>query len=342
MQRMDYDTLHARAFSLLEQLIGENPRNAGVQVLRVRGGLESGAIRRIVVHYIDGKARNRRLRLIAKSLDGRSAREAYVYEQVLEQIGVSVAPALFAVDEHGPEQYALWLEDVPRRSAWPWRNTVATKSVLRSLAHFHESSTEQRAVGLPAWDYDAELQQSSVSTLEMLEMLRGVPELSPAIRRAIGPLRRIVLALPELREQLLLSPDFGCCFIHGDVHAGNVLMRGSRAEPVFIDWARARAGSPLEDVSSWLQSLGHWEADARRQHDTLLASYLASRGREARIWQDLRAMYWVAGACNALAGALKYHCWVLAHANRVAERQQAARLARSWLRTVIRADAFTH
>ena len=47
---------------------------------------------------------------------------------------------------------------------------------------------------------------------------------------------------------------------------------GGQHEPVLIDWARARAGSPFEDVSSWLQSLGFWEPAVKRKHDTLLAS----------------------------------------------------------------------
>ena len=76
---------------------------------------------------------------------------------------------------------------------------------------------------------------------------------------------------------------------------------------MLLDWGRARLGSPLEDVSSWLQSLGYWEPAAKRRHDTLLAGYLAARGLAARADRELRDAYWLAGASNALSGALLVH-----------------------------------
>jgi hypothetical protein len=72
-------------------------------------------------------------------------------------------------------------------------------------------------------------------------------------------------------------------------------------------WLAARPGAPLEDVSAWVQSLGHWEPQARRYHDTLVRQYLAARGLEPRLDRTFRRLYWIAGACNALAGALRYH-----------------------------------
>lgn len=76
---------------------------------------------------------------------------------------------------------------------------------------------------------------------------------------------------------------------------------------MLIDWGRARIGSPLEDVSSWLQSLGYWEPRARRKHDPVLVHDLAYRGVEGGLSEALRTAYWVAGASNALAGALEHH-----------------------------------
>jgi hypothetical protein len=46
-----------------------------------------------------------------------------------------------------------------------------------------------------------------------------------------------------------------------------------------IDWARARRGSPFEDVASWLHSLGCWEPEARRRHDSLLTDVISTRVR---------------------------------------------------------------
>jgi hypothetical protein len=118
-----------------------------------------------------------------------------------------------------------------------------------------------------------------------------------------------------------------------------VRRRAGKDEPVLIDWGRARIGSPLEDVSSWLQSLGYWEPEARRRHDTLFAGYLSARGLERRLSADLRAAYWVAGACNALSGALQHHLWVARTGRDVSARASAARSARDWLRVIRRAAA---
>lgn len=79
--------------------------------------------------------------------------------------------------------------------------------------------------------------------------------------------------MTAMRRELLTFLPFGKVAIHGDVHTGNVLVRRhpGGAEPVLIDWGRARGGSPLEDLSAWLQSLGYWEPQARRRHDTLIS-----------------------------------------------------------------------
>src|SRR5919108_667753 len=78
--------------------------------------------------------------------------------------------------------------------------------------------------------------------------------------------------------------------------------RGPGSRAVLLDWARARRGSPLEDVSSWLQSLGYWELEARRRHDTLLRRYLKARAFAGELSRAVRDAYWLAAACNVLAG----------------------------------------
>jgi hypothetical protein len=113
-----------------------------------------------------------------------------------------------------------------------------------------------------------------------------------------------------------------------------------RDEPVLLDWGRARIGSPLEDVSSWLQSLGVWEPEARRRHDTLFGWYLAARGLDRRLGRDLRVAYWLAGASNALAGALSYHLSIMVERRVSPARLTNARTAAlGWLRVLRRADA---
>jgi aminoglycoside phosphotransferase (APT) family kinase protein len=53
--------------------------------------------------------------------------------------------------------------------------------------------------------------------------------------------------------------------VHGDVHPGNVLVQKTRGSTrvALIDWGRARLGSLLEDVASWLHAIGCWEPAAR-------------------------------------------------------------------------------
>jgi Ser/Thr protein kinase RdoA (MazF antagonist) len=223
---------------------------------------------------------------------------------------------------------------------------AAAEQLIGSLARLHMATKQADvAAALPQWDYEAELVRSGETTLELLARCRCDPELAP-LARLLPSARRLTEALPELRRQLVAFLPLGGAVIHGDVHPGNVLMRqcAGKEEPVLIDWARARAGSPLEDLSGWLQSLSYWEPRARLRHDTLLASYLSARGMERRLSSDLRAAYWLAGASNGLSGALEYHLSLLVGEKRATARQRpaAAHSAGDWLRIMRRAAAFWH
>jgi hypothetical protein len=60
-------------------------------------------------------------------------------------------------------------------------------------------------------------------------------------------------------------------------------------------------------------------------HDTLVRIYLLARGLELVLSRDFRRLYWVAGACNALAGALQYHLMVFTQA-RMPTQQATTRI----------------
>jgi aminoglycoside phosphotransferase (APT) family kinase protein len=264
-----------------------------------------------------------------------------IYEKLVAMHARGIAPRLFAV-QHRPEYLLLYLEWIPRISSWPWRNSKAAEELVGSLARLHGSTADGSAAAAPPpWDYDAELTRSGQAALELLARCRRHDEFS-ALARHLPSLRRLAGALPKLRRQLFAFPLLGTAIIHGDVHPGNVLVRrrGGRDEAVLIDWGRARLGSPLEDLSAWLQSLGYWETQARRRHDTLFMTYLAARGMERRIGPDLRAAYWLAGASNTLSGALEHHLSTIFDPRAGAARKRgAAGAARHWLRIVHRADA---
>ncbi len=339
MEWPDRDLASVRA--MLKRLHDADPGELHLDHRPIRGGLESASVTRLAVRYRDPLGKARVHTMVVKRLAGQAAREASVYQGLLSQCP-SVAPRLLAAHRPAPDSAVLYLEALRPASRWPWRDVTATGSVLERVALLHQAEPAGEALAaLSRWDYETELLDSARRTLEQLERFRRPAP--PAVRRGIRWVRRLVEALPALRRQLLAFSPFRASVIHGDLHSGNVILRRreGRVEPILLDWGRARIGSPLEDVSSWLQSLAEWEPETRRRHDTLFAGYLAARGLERRLSKDLRAAYWLAGASNALAGALSYHLWVVANERASASRVAGAlRSAQEWLRILRRADAW--
>ncbi|WP_434047720.1 MULTISPECIES: phosphotransferase family protein [Sorangium] len=317
--------------------------DATIDIRPIQGGLCSDVA--LITARLRGGARPRRVALVAKLARGATAREVTVYRRLSSSVARRFSPELLGAQRLGRRRWLLFLERIVPAHPWPWTDSAHTARVLDQLARFHgETAT---GAPLPAWDYEAENLAAARSTLSLAE--RVPRDEVPALARALPALRRVVAALPVMRRQLLAFQPLGSAVIHGDVHPGNVMIRrrGGVAEPVLLDWARARVGSPLEDVSAWLQALGYWEPEARRRHDTLLGGYLAARGLSPALTRPLRDAYWFAAASNALAGALGYHLsLLLAGAGAAGQpgaapeaRAAAARNAADWLRVIRRADA---
>jgi Phosphotransferase enzyme family len=335
----DRDRVEARVRQMVAGMHDADPGELHLELRLLRGGLQAASVTRLRVHYRDANGRRRVHTLVVKRLVGPAAREMGVYQRLLSAIPAA-APQLLAADVNGPGEATLYLEALRPIARWPWKDVANARAVLERVAILHQAVLPDAILGqLSLWDYEHELLVSAERTLGLLQRLRhGAPMFRNGIRWA----RRLVSALPAVRRQLLSFRPFGTAPLHGDLHSGNVILRRhqGRVEPVLLDWGRARIGSPLEDVSSWLQSLGAWEPEARRRHDTLFGWYLAARGMERRLGRDLRVAYWLAGASNALAGALSYHLTTL-----VDERASSARVAiaeraaRDWLRVLRRADA---
>ncbi|XXY48983.1 phosphotransferase [Sorangium sp. So ce269] len=337
MTRVALDPAAVAAFLVARH--GAALGDAAIDIRPLQGGLCSDVA--LITARLRGGARPRRVALVAKAVDG--AREAAVYRRLSTSVARRFSPELLGAQRLGRRRWLLYLERIVPAHPWPWTDSAHTAQVLEQLARFHGETAPGAA--LPAWDYEAESLAAARGTLSLAERLpRGE---IPALARAMPALRRVVAALPAMRRQLLAFQPLGTTVIHGDVHPGNVMVRrrGGVAEPVLLDWARARVGSPLEDVSSWLQALGYWEPEARRRHDTLLAGYLAARGLAPALTRPLRDAYWFAAASNALAGALGYHLSI-ASDSRAGQpaaaydaRAAAARNAADWLRVIRRADA---
>jgi hypothetical protein len=326
----------------VEQLAGGPVRDARTDLKPLRGGIEAAHVALATVRYRDAAGRQRVLRYVRKQLNGRGLREAAVHQRLAAKYAARMSPRFFAVEPHSPDVVILCIEAIRRTRSWPWGDPSCGGLVLRRVAELHAGSPGA-AAALPPWDYDGEVALSAEATLTAVACCRADPDLA-VLATHVAPLRRIVLALPRLRRELLSEHPFGSVPIHGDLHTGNVLLRrnGAGEEPVLLDWGRARIGSPFEDVSSWLQSLGYWEPEARRFHDTLLATYLSARGMERRLTPQIRGAYWLAGASNALAGALLYHLSIAADRHRGKARRCAAlHAANDWLRVIRRADAWS-
>jgi Ser/Thr protein kinase RdoA (MazF antagonist) len=316
---------------------GTPPRNLKLERKRF-GGAEATETALLTARYRDRRDRPAMLRMVVKRLDGRPAREARVYESLVADHAPGIAPELLKAKTLGPDSAVIFLEAVRRVSAWPWRDAKTTEAVLTRLGRFHTTMRAAKVV-LPEWDFDQELQAMARSTWQLLDHCRYHPEYADLVRE-LRRVEQLIEAMPRLRKQLLSERPFGSRPIHGDVHPGNALVRRKNGthEPVLIDWGRARLGSPLEDVSNWLQTLRFWEAEGQRLHDTFFRRYLTAFGMERRLTDDIRAAYWMAGASNALSGALLHHLAILMDERQArSARATAYRAARDWLRVAPRA-----
>ena len=340
MDQRQHDQLHSRLAEFARRHLGATPIELRARTLR--GGLTAGAVMHVVAQSGPSGEKRHRHEFVIKRLPRTDAREAEVYRSLPPDIAVDLAPRMLAVEQHDPEFVDLYLEAIVRTQRWPWHDVTFAAAVLRRLAALHalehDPLLEQARAG---WDYEAELRDRAHEVLRRVERFASESR-DPVARSSLPALRRVVSSLDALRSHLVDAGPFPPAVLHGDVHPGNVLVRrhAGQSEPVFLDWGRARVGSPLEDVSSWLQSLGFWEPAVKRKHDTLLRTYLDARGLHGHPSRAIRDVYWLAAASNCLAGALAYHIEVTgleqpgSHA-----RDAALAAAYDYLRMVRRADA---
>lgn len=335
MTTLRHPDLRGAVAGFVAERLGRPP--AEIEYEPLRGGLIASAVRRVTVRWRDD-GRERRWRFVAKRLDPEQHRELAAHRELASRLPGRLAPALLGSAELAGGGEVLFLEWIRATRRWPWSDPAAICRATRRLSRVHrELAGIERPAELAAWDYERDLQEMAAATLDVFADLPPGPDWAP-IRRVRRAVERLVATLPELRRQLLPA---GGTWIHGDVHPGNVLIGRHAGAPAvtFVDWGRLRRGSPLEDLSSWLVSLGHWEPAARRHHDRLAAAYLVAAGRARRLTGPLRDAYWLAGASNALAGALRHHLLAAIHAADESERQEELGAARSWARVVRHADA---
>lgn len=319
-----------------------NPTWAGltIEVKELTGGKEATRTVLVTARCRDA-GKPGMFRFVVKHLEGRPAREAGVYEGLVRAHAAHMSPKLLAISRPMRQTAILYLEAVRRVRAWSWKDLDLVHAMLRSLADFHVRVAGSSAL-VPCWSYEDEQNETAIQTLAALDRCRRIPNLEN-FSRALPALKRLVLSRETWRGELLRERSFSACPIHGDVHTGNAVVRrrdGSN-QPVLFDWGRARIGSPFEDISSWLHSVGLWEPEVRQRHDSLLQYYCAVHGGR-RFSQDMRAAYWLAGASNALSGALLHHLRAAGDRTLSAShRSKSIRAAHDWLRIIRRADAWS-
>ena len=301
-----------------------------IDLQRLPGGLESNVA---LARVSTTARRDVPLRLVVKELRGEAIREADIYSALREHVRDAPSPRVFGEQRLGGRGY-VYMELVPSVT-WPWSQAQYAIAACRGLAKLHNTAS----VPLEpfAWNYEELLATSAAETLDLARGLRDATGTRYWSR--VGDLRRVVDALPTLRAELVGEKGV---LIHGDVHPGNVILRegGTLARIVFIDWGRARVGSPMEDVASWLHSLGCWEPEARRRHDTLLRAYFAARDVDWPPSATMRRHYWLAAVSNALSGAIRFHLAVLADRSRDETARHNSQVAlHSWTRVVRRGAA---
>jgi aminoglycoside phosphotransferase (APT) family kinase protein len=303
-----------------------------VEVQPLHGGLES-AVARARISQPEGH-RSIPLQLVIKHLPAGFEREADVYDLLWRHFDRPPAVRLLGRENAAGTTY-LYLEHVQSSTSWPWADTQRAGAVCRALARLHDDGRLPRETF--SWDYETDLARSAESTLALAMDAHDAS--GERLWRRVGDLRRVVITLARIRRRLLSGER---TVIHGDMHPGNVIMAdGADREVVLIDWARARIGSPLEDVASWLHSLGCWEPEARRRHDTLMRTYLDARRERRPLVSDVRVDYWFASASNGLSGAIRYHLAVLLDTGSTeAARYDSGRALTAWQRVVRRAAAF--
>ncbi len=302
-----------------------------VDVQPLHGGLESAVVR-VRLSPPDGHG-SIPSQLVVKCLPLGFEREADVYDVLWRHLDRPPAVRLLGCERVAGATY-LYMEDAQPSASWPWTDTRHAAAVCRALARLHDQRLPRDAF---SWDYESELKRSAASTLTLAQEARDTSGMR--LWRRLGDLRRVVAALLRIRRRLLSRER---TVIHGDMHPGNAMLGvGADPEVMLIDWARARVGTPLEDVASWLHSLGCWEPEARRRHDTLMQAYLAARRDRRRFVSDVRVDYWFASASNGLSGAIRYHLAVLSDAGRSeAPRYDSQQALLTWQRVIRRAAAF--
>ncbi len=151
------DILHVRSFA--EQLAGTARQPFTMTMQPLPGGLDSPALVKVTLAR-DGCT------FVVKHLCGNGLRELAIYRWLHASSLGTALPRLLGVQHIAPDQAYMYLDFVGGADPWPWREHSANMAVLRQLAKLHSLPARELDPAITAWDYEADLHNSAVQTLE--------------------------------------------------------------------------------------------------------------------------------------------------------------------------------
>jgi len=209
----DRTTLACFAASLLDGQTGD----VSLQLHRFSAGLES-RVARVVARARFGDRRSRSYAFVVKeAAHARCQVEASVYAHLAGITSIGF-PRLLGFQNDDERTY-LFLEYVRPAQSWPWRHVEYTSLVLECLARLHSLAVEAPLREIVAWEYEAELRQSGLNTLDSVERA-AIQDNMRWLRPARRIVRKVVASLALMRAELLQATPFGTTLLHGDVHTG--------------------------------------------------------------------------------------------------------------------------
>ncbi|WP_160311060.1 aminoglycoside phosphotransferase family protein [Streptacidiphilus anmyonensis] len=147
-------------------------------------------------------------------------------------------------------------------------NAVPEERIHAWLAAFFAELAAVRVEKLPRRPEDWPSDGDSRGFL-MAQVRYAQQETAPAVLRDYGPLLR-GLAFPDDALQRfadrvppLTSRPF--ILLHGDLHAGNIIVPADGGTPTLIDWELAMVGDPLHDLAMHLERFGYRNEVERRR-----------------------------------------------------------------------------
>ena len=226
--------------------------------------------------------------------DGTGARVAPILAALVAHVGTMGPVAVPRPILHAPQHGLLLVEEITGTPLTAHLEREDAKKVLRRLAG--RLADIQRTGVEPAATRGVREQRAAL--VAAATMIGGVAE-----ARAAGLAAHAAALVDVLGARAVPAP--ASALIHGDFHAGQVLVRGRRSW--IVDFDRAAIGDPLADLGTFVAGLRVDAAEGRLAPATARRAAKVFLRGHADAWpevQDAARLAWqVAAALTEMAGA---------------------------------------